>query len=486
MEKGPKVNVSDQFNDIFGQDQLGIKNVAVNILDEILNGITTVTPRARYWSFYTWVLYDFIYNSGLEKTEKNLKLYIKRQEWYFILANIGYKYKNKKSLSYLQGVTVAEKVWLDNDNNLFDFNSSYIKNAYGGYSIYRNVIKNLKLTTDSGEDKDIQIDRLTNLGKEVALAFEHEISNTEYYRNYRLKEREVPKDVLIDYGNKVHIDNLKSTEDGKMLLELFINKKTNNIYEMRRAKSLEYFIYIIKNENEKDISNSKWRHFFYKKYSNLHNNIPEEFKDISISWEILASRVYFTYGLEGIWSKILLLMQYDALTINQILSKAFNEIKVEYLNKKIGSLLDNNLIEVKEIEEIEYNLINSNENSLISGLQLMLDVYKKMNNRDDFNDFHYKLLSLGGREDISIKYWIRKVEEYKDKTIQELLIFIIENFIIDQHYKTAFEKMYTTNNKTFHFNLEENELHWLKNDRPTFNGIRVIQGKTILEDLGLI
>jgi hypothetical protein len=116
----------------------------------------------------------------------------------------------------------------------------------------------------------------------------------------------------------------------------------------------------------------------------------------------------------------------------------------------------------------------------------MLDVYKKMNNRDDFNDFHYKLLSLGGREDISIKYWIRKVEEYKDKTIQELLIFIIENFIIDQHYKTAFEKMYTTNNKTFHFNLEENELHWLKNDRPTFNGIRVIQGKTILEDLGLI
>jgi hypothetical protein len=46
--------------------------------------------------------------------------------------------------------------------------------------------------------------------------------------------------------------------------------------------------------------------------------------------------------------------------------------------------------------------------------------------------------------------------------------------------------MYTTNNKTFHFNLEENELHWLKNDRPTFNGIRVIQGKTILEDLGLI
>lgn len=37
---------------VAGEDHLGIKYVAINIADILQNGISSITPRARYWSFF--------------------------------------------------------------------------------------------------------------------------------------------------------------------------------------------------------------------------------------------------------------------------------------------------------------------------------------------------------------------------------------------------------------------------------------------------
>lgn len=486
MFKGPSLNISQQFNDIAGEDQLSIKYVAVNISNELLNGITTITPRARYWSFYTWVLYDFIFNSKMERTSGNFKKYLKRQEWFFILANIAYEEKYGIEMPYIQGITVGKEIWESNISGLFELKTNYIANSYGGYSTYRNVIKLLGLTSDSDRDKNIEIDTLTEYGKNVAEAFEKEIIDTEYYEKYRLSSEPVAKDVLYEYGEKVHINEIGATFDGKELLKKFVSENVNNDYKRRRSESLKYFVYLSKLEGKNNFNEEEWRYIFYDKYSNNSNhNIPKEFIEVAIGWELYVARMYFTYGLEGIWSKLLLAMQYDTVYINQLIEKILNNVNDDILNRKVCDIT-NKLIDFEERSVNVLNIKKQNNDAVLSGLYLMIDVYNKIVNRNDFDSFHRRLIAFGGKKDISLEYWLSIVNKYKDETVKDLLIFIIENFIIKQHYNTAIEKLYTTHNKTFHFNLDENRLHWIGNDHAAFNGMRVIQGFNIVKDLGLV
>lgn len=39
-----------------GRDPLGLSRVSFLVTDYLLNGIITTTSRARYYSFYPWVL----------------------------------------------------------------------------------------------------------------------------------------------------------------------------------------------------------------------------------------------------------------------------------------------------------------------------------------------------------------------------------------------------------------------------------------------
>jgi hypothetical protein len=51
-------------NIIEGLDHLGIEVVSINLYSFLLPGITNVTERARYYSFYPWVLHRFAQNSS--------------------------------------------------------------------------------------------------------------------------------------------------------------------------------------------------------------------------------------------------------------------------------------------------------------------------------------------------------------------------------------------------------------------------------------
>ncbi|WFR59895.1 hypothetical protein QA584_12680 [Anaerocolumna sp. AGMB13025] len=490
MDIGPKLNYSSIYNEVLGEDQLGIKYVAINMSDVLQSGITSVTPRARYWSFYTWVLYDFIFNTNIKKTENNLKAYMKRQEWYFILSNIAYGREIRKEPSSLQGIRVGNQVWNENpDAQTFDLNDKYISNAFGGYGVYRNVIKIMGLTRDSDSNKNIKIDFVTKTGEQIALAFEDEIKDSEYYKKYRLSNIPVPKKVLIQYGEKVHLSNIGKTKDGIKLIELFLPKDTSDGYVIKQKTSLQYYQYVLKSCKVKSMTEHEWRLTFYDIFSPKANPscvIPESFRQVALGWEVCTTRMYFTYSLEGIWSRTLYKMENMPLDMISIIDEVLYEVDKKILRKKITSLIGNNILSQEDRENIIEHLRNVDELSVISGLQIMLDVYQRLSNRDDFDDLLLDFLRLGGQEQISLYSWIDTVNNYKDKTVKELLVYVLQHLILNQHLKTALDKLCTTRNQTFHFVQEDGILHWVSSDRPAFNVMRVIQGISILTDLELI
>jgi len=47
-------------NFVTGEDQLGLEGAAQGYQHWLIPGITTITDRARYYSFYAWILHRFI------------------------------------------------------------------------------------------------------------------------------------------------------------------------------------------------------------------------------------------------------------------------------------------------------------------------------------------------------------------------------------------------------------------------------------------
>src|SRR6185369_11833717 len=55
---------------IDGLDHLGIELVSVNLYQALLPGLTNVTERARYYSFYPWIIHRYAQEGPEERTKE--------------------------------------------------------------------------------------------------------------------------------------------------------------------------------------------------------------------------------------------------------------------------------------------------------------------------------------------------------------------------------------------------------------------------------
>ncbi|HVW25698.1 MAG TPA: hypothetical protein VHC69_10025 [Polyangiaceae bacterium] len=69
---------------VTGQDHLGTQAPCVSIFTDLLPGITNVTSRARYYSFYPWFLWSYGRRASASDTEK-LQMALRRAECLFAL-----------------------------------------------------------------------------------------------------------------------------------------------------------------------------------------------------------------------------------------------------------------------------------------------------------------------------------------------------------------------------------------------------------------
>ncbi|MDQ0253371.1 hypothetical protein J2S74_000743 [Evansella vedderi] len=490
---GPKWT-STQYNNVKGEDHLGIKFVSILIADTLQSGVTSITPRARYWSFFIWVLHDFIQNHS-DKSLEQFKKYLKRQEWFYVLANIADAEERGKSTNQVMGVTVALKVW-NECQDIVPLRTDYLKNTFGGYSVYRNVMKTIGLIKES-DQQNVQLDLIRKTGKELAEAFEETIQHTVYYQKYRLSEEEVPKEVLREYGKIAGLSRLNSPQakDQLILRNLFIPTDPKHISEQLRQESLHYYLHILKQAKSTSLSRKNWRYYMYEVFSSkgeFQQAIPDKFSRVAKGWEIYQARQYFTYSLESIWSFVLDLLARRPSSREQLLSRIHDELmEVEIpFDLSVKEVMEQYIplkFEDREryIDEMNSETMEINKRVWYPIL-VLLDVYKRLTNREDFNDLHKGFLTLGKRENISFETWFYEAERFNDLSVGELIEKVIVYYILNQHQNVALRKLITTRNETYHFVEDEGKLRFIHSDSPAFNVFRVNQGLSILGDLGFI
>ena len=77
-------------NVIGGLDHLGIELVSVSLYQALLPGITNVTDRARYYSYYPWCVHKYTQSGPSERTKQNWYNWIRAFDFTYALASVAY------------------------------------------------------------------------------------------------------------------------------------------------------------------------------------------------------------------------------------------------------------------------------------------------------------------------------------------------------------------------------------------------------------
>ncbi len=490
MAKGPILNnISKNFTT---RDSLGIEGVATSMQAEICPVVNTVTPRAFYWPFMIWIYYDFYKYSGIaEHTVEAFDAYLKRQDYFFVLATLLTKGSDQNNLVGKQ----QSQIDIDrNTNGLFPYNKAYFKTRYGGMQYYNAGCLSMLFVTDEDPENNrtFQLPKLRPEGERMAKAFEAVIKDTQYYKNYRRNDVAVPKNVLEEYGKVINF-GLKGFDECKQILRRYMFEDDRATQFVDRSKRLsdcaDLIKLIIKDYKVEQLNGSTCRAILYDHMlpSGKILNIPENCLSVAKKWEIVVGRMYFTSGIEMLW-KYMLEQLIEPLTIREWISHSIYQSRFNWNIK-------NTLSEV--IGECNYDFYdredmiaatarrNTSPYSIENGIRVILSVYNRFQNRNDLEE-EKKLLHLGREtQSIALTEMFELVDGFLNKPIFQFAEYIMRHWIIEQHYLTAFDKM-IQGRDGFYYEVI-NDRYIKKHDFDmAFQGIRMVQLAQVMRDLDLL
>jgi hypothetical protein len=487
--KGPKLNnISKSFTT---RDSLGIEGVATSIQAEICPIVNTVTPRAFYWPFMIWIYYDFYKYSGIpDHTVDAFDSYLKRQDYFFVLATLLTEGSDQDNLVGKQ----QSQIDLDkNPSGPYPFNPAYFKTRYGGMQYYNAGCLSMYFITDEDLEKNkyLSFPMLRPEGENLAKAFESVIKNTEYYRIYRRNDEPVPRRVLEEYGQVINL-KLKDFDKCKSILKHFLFEDDRAIQLKKRSALLtecaNYVSLIVKDNNVVDLSLPVCRRLFYDKQlpNGEELKIVDDCKSVANKWEIVVGRMYFVSGVEMLW-KFILEQLNEPLFLKEWIANSLkaSDFKFDY-NQPLSSIIDDCNYDFEARESIISATArrDTSSYSIENGIRIVLSVYKHFKGRDFGEEkafFDYGIES----QSVSMTEMFELVDSYREKPIYDFIIHIIQNWIIQQHYITAFDKM-LQGRDGFYYEIIDNR--YIKKHEFTmgFQGIRMQQLTQVMRDLDML
>ena len=119
-----------------GRDPLGLSGVAFRITDYLLSGIVTTTERARYYSFYTWVIWHIANEEPTEDFQEFVNAF-RRREAAMALATLA-----ADTSASPVGVDATRKYFArGNETGSFDCNFQVLpSNRLGGWSKLHGIV----------------------------------------------------------------------------------------------------------------------------------------------------------------------------------------------------------------------------------------------------------------------------------------------------------------------------------------------------------
>jgi hypothetical protein len=293
------------------RDDLGIETLGQAILSDLLPGVNNQTRRARYYSFWAWVLRDFINDRDTKHTQSSLYEWLRRRESALILANLSHDCGGGAA-----GSTIGGRVWQGGEKETYPLGWKSLESVSGGgYQLYYRG--GLQETNIIVSDDESPHDSLTeSVGLRLADAYEHAIAGCRYARDY-LDATTVRKTDLEDFADvgclcQASIDE----QERKLLIDTLFRFDTPDVFAVKRLTSLSLFLDIIDQSDAQPLDEASFRaalyfwgfgdHHAYKPQGNL--------LEAAQRWRVFQLRQYFVFAIESFWSLFLHRIQIEPLS----------------------------------------------------------------------------------------------------------------------------------------------------------------------------
>lgn len=514
--------------DTKGEDMLGLEGAAQSYQQTLIPGIISATYRARYYSFYAWVLYRFINSSSGNRLLRNFRgEYFKRHEVALILGAYSHHIDREPIQNLVGSGRNYNKVrtwWGDSDPASLDV--SYFKNKLGGFGqYYFTAMQALEIVKESEQPSWVY--RVTSkFGEPLAKAFENSISKTTYCKKLD-KHGELEflshKDA-IDYGNAACLCNeaLSKGEDLPILRDAFFRfDETKNTSHVHRRLSLGVALDLVRGAKGKFNRSLMLRPALYLgEYApNLHYEPTPELEDWAFRWKMVAIRHHYTFGLQALWAAFILKLRDNkggisltgymdwvkksygnknySLSLSDYLNKRCSEVGLKANWQKSHGEFSSACLQSTEMDEyslfVEADKNSTDPDILLSvGIQSLTQLYLRylaqyQNPREEWKE-------MAARERLPLNTFFKFMGENLSSgaSLGQFFELIYTEYILGQHEFMALQKLRYQNYDTFKFYYREGRFYWpfRKSDywrEPIrLAGNRLRNALSILTDLDLI
>lgn len=303
-----------------GQGPLGMQMDRIGLNSDLLPGITTITNRARYISFYVWAASRVTANNPPE-TKPEFKARMYEYDRLFALASVAHGEKKSSILNH-KGIGGSNNCG-DKYNcahETIDLDFSHVDDSGGGYgSTYAGPLETMGLMV---EDDGDQYRKPSKKAKELIEAFESVVG--EHSVDDLLGQTEVSKDAIESFGEKICVCQLAEPDapDLEPLRDVYLERgavgESANSGEINgaRGRSLELILYLAHLASEYDVQFTRSSLFdmcYYNEISNGNNVIAIELPDVwhpyGAYWQVLRAHDFLTYTARALLTAWLAYLQ---------------------------------------------------------------------------------------------------------------------------------------------------------------------------------
>lgn len=280
-------------------DDLGMEAEGrFNLIPRLTPGSTGQTRRARYYSFWTWVLDEFRRDISIEHNSRTFTQYLRRYENAMLLAYLAHDCGGGAV-----GVEQAGKVW--NGGAEAEYNTSDWKavpsQSRGAYSqSYGAPLEAMNLAQLKGTYRV----PTQPTGVRLAAAFRRSIEDTDYYHRFR-DAQSLPRDLIKgEMAQNLCLCRLEDLpEERQTLIDAFFRFDTPDVYCVQRLATLCFFLDVINQSRTARLTEGDFRHLaYFRVYEDGHAYVPEgKLVEPADQWRVLQMQQYYLYAVESLW-----------------------------------------------------------------------------------------------------------------------------------------------------------------------------------------
>jgi hypothetical protein len=518
-----------------GEDFLGLRAVQGSIVGYLLPGIITITPRARYYAFYSWLLIEY---ERAHPERMSLAQFFKHREQIFVLANLAWS-ASADDNPHEGGLLGSDKLgnhWLaSQDADKIPLNvDNYLKARYGGYGQYTGVMRTLGLT----RQREAAVLEMPPKGQQLAQAFAEAIGATRYYRQRTALDTadSIPRDLLEEYGACCHLSGLALSPDRFPTLEALFAFDADGTLpppgvgsSVGNMKGTLGLILDMLDQAEGPFSDDDFRqaatYGLCGDYAPYHPADP--LCPFLAHWQMFQLREYYVYALYALWVYFLHWLRLEGPQTFQQFRDCLQTIDLEVpvgslglavsprrpgdwtLTEWLNAILDASAIPAGELESrcsvfaqksespvkehALYRLLESTQpgdSSMYFGAAwLLLSVLylrlRGVRESDPWNAWYWA--KSGGARRRSMDLFVRDVSDHiaAGDSVLATWAWLYRDYIVAQHTITALEKWRQRKANTFHFNYDRGSFEWVRDGGTGFSASRFRQAYDMLADLGL-